>query len=310
MKTILKISSVIIISLIIFLGISEIYLRHKGLGNPIIYKKDINFGYLPAENQQVSRFKGSKITINNNNFRIFEENSFKNKIYFLGDSVTYGGSYIDNKNLFSSKVCLNLKLNHSIKFDCFNGGGNAYGFENIIERLKFLNYEKNDFIIVTLILGNFYRNFMQIESLPYFTKNNNHLLRANIELFSFLIDKIRNNLRFKKDTRNFEKNEDLNAIKIKIENDINLLKKFLDSNSNIIVFFSPSMNFYESKNEFKIEKYLFDTYKNDINIFAFNDFVKNEEYKKIFYDNIHLNDYGHKIYSEIISNIIIEKIKE
>ena len=310
MKTILKISSVIIISLIIFLGISEIYLRHKGLGNPIIYKKDINFGYLPAENQQVSRFKGSKITINNNNFRVFEENNFKNKIYFLGDSVTYGGSYIDNKNLFSSKVCLNLKLNHSIKFDCFNGGVNAYGFENIIERLKFLNYEKNDFIIVTLILGNFYRNFMQIESLPYFTKNNNHLLRANIELFSFLIDKIRNNLRFKKDTRNFEKNEDLNAIKIKIENDINLLKKFLDSNSNIIVFFSPSMNFYESKNEFKIEKYLFDTYKNDINIFAFNDFVKNEEYKKIFYDNIHLNDYGHKIYSEIISNIIIEKIKE
>ena len=59
-----------------------------------------------------------------------------------------------------------------------------------------------------------------------------------------------------------------------------------------------------------MEKYLFDTYKNNTNIFALNDFVKNKEYKKIFYDNIHLNNYGHKIYSDIISNIIIEKIKE
>ena len=310
MKKFLKISATTIISLIIFLIISEIYLRYKGLGNPIIYKKDLNFGYLPYENQQVSRFKDSKITINNNNFRVFEENNYINKIYFLGDSITYGGSYIDDKNLFSSKVCLNLNLNYSIRFDCLNGGVNAYGFENIIKRLKFLNYNKNDFIVVTLILGNFYRNFIQIESLPYFTKTNDHLFKANIELLSFLIDKIRNKLRFKSNFRNFEKKENLDILKIKIKNDFNLLKEFLDNNSNILIFFSPSKNFYENKNEFIMEKHLFDTYKNNTNIFALNDFVKNKEYKKIFYDNIHLNNYGHKIYSDIISNIIIEKIKE
>ena len=157
----------------------------------------------------------------------------------LGDNnIRVNKYHITNGGVLFRMTSANLNLNYSIKFDCLNGGVNAYGFENIIKRLKFLNYNKNDFIVVTLILGNFYRNFIQIESLPYFTKTNDHLFKANIELFSFLIDKIRNKLRFKSNFRNFEKKENLDILKIKIKNDFNLLKEFLDNNSNILIFFS------------------------------------------------------------------------
>ena len=309
MKKVIKIFLIVFFSSILLLTLSEIYLRFIGLGNPIIYKKNLNIGYLPLENQKVIRFKNSNITINENNYRIYEDKNYENKIIFLGDSVTYGGSYIDDKNLFSSKVCLKLNKIYERKFDCYNGGVNAYGFENILQRLKLLDYHDNDFIIITFILGNFYRNFVQIESLPYFTKKHDHILKANIELASFLIDKIRTNLRFLKIKNNFKNEEELKNFKKKIKKNLKALSEITNKNKNIIVIFSPSKSFYEKSKDYEIENYLFKNYTNNNNFYSINDLMDNELYKKIYYDGVHLNKYGHEIYSEIISKLISNKIK-
>ena len=78
------------------------------------------------------RLEGSYVTINEAILRSINPwNSEKKKILFLGDSVTYGGSYIDDKDIFSSKVCEKLK-----NFICGNAGVNAYGVLNIVLKIK------------------------------------------------------------------------------------------------------------------------------------------------------------------------------
>ena len=307
----LKIFLILLLSTLLLLILSEIYLRYIGLGNPLIYKKSLDFGYLPKENQQITRFNNSQITIDKNNFRNSDISpSNNNKIYFLGDSVTYGGSYIDDNDLFSSKVCKKLKVIDNYTFTCLNGGVNAYGFENIFKRLEFLDYKEKDFVVITFILGNFYRNFIQIESLPYFTKKNNNIFKANLELFSYFLDKLRNKIRFKeRKFKDYQEKDNFAALKLKIEKDISKIKNLSNNNGNIIILFSPSKNNYKKKNLFEIEDYLFDNFTNNINFFSLKDYIKVSQIDKIYHDNIHLNSYGHEVYADIITKIILNKIK-
>ena len=84
--------------IIISLELSCRYLLN--LGKPVIYEPNILWGYSPKPNQITERFKKSKITIDNNGTRsVYNWNNDK-KNYFFGDSVTYGGSYIDDENFF------------------------------------------------------------------------------------------------------------------------------------------------------------------------------------------------------------------
>ena len=62
----------------------------------------------------------------------------------MGDSVTYGGSYIDNKNLFSEILCEKY-VENSI---CGNLGVNGYFIDNIFLRLKDINEKYYDHIII------------------------------------------------------------------------------------------------------------------------------------------------------------------
>ena len=98
---------IIIIFSIFFL---ELLLRIYGLGDPIIYKTNLSYRYAPSPDQSVIRMNKSKITINEKGLRATQQWDSKNlnKILFFGDSVTYGGSYIDDKDIFSELVCHNL----------------------------------------------------------------------------------------------------------------------------------------------------------------------------------------------------------
>lgn len=301
MLKIIKLILLIFLSLFIVLILSEFYLRYIGLGNPVIYKKSLNSGYLPKENQKVNRLNNATVTINEQNFRTSENDSYERKIFFLGDSVTYGGSYIDDKDLFSSKVCQKVK-----NYSCLNGGVNAYGFENIYNRLENLKYNENDIVIITFILGNFYRNFIQIESLPYFTKEHNHIFKANVEFISFLVDKLRSFIRYEsKEFLAYNKNSDL---KLKINKDINRLQLLTKDKKNIIILFSPSKNFYKKTKSYKLENYIFKNYTNNVNYFSLESMIDSKLVEDMYYDNIHLNKFGHETYSEIISKIILNTI--
>lgn len=303
MEKIIKNLSIILISTLLVLLFIELSLRLIGLGNPIIYEKNLVFGYQPKSNQTVKRFKNSVVTINNENFRV--NNSVpegENKIYFLGDSVTYGGSYIDDKNIFSSKTCTILNKG-TIRFSCLNAGVNAYGLENILNRYNYIfKKDKNSNYIILIIPGSFKRNFKQINSLPYFTKDiSNYHFRASLELVMYALDLFRNNIRFQK-INNKENNLSLN-LKEKILLDLALLKEAQNQNSNLRIFISLSNPKNISHYDKSLENFIL-VKSNKINLDLINIQSKIKDKEKIFHDVIHLNKVGHQQYAEIISSII------
>jgi len=116
----------------IILGITacEILGRVMGLGDPVLYYADSLIGYRLKPNQKVKRFKNSYITVNNEGFRVASlknKNSSVKNVVFVGDSVTYGGSYINDNDLFSELFC-----ESSIEDDyCLNGAINSWGLQNM-----------------------------------------------------------------------------------------------------------------------------------------------------------------------------------
>lgn len=80
----------------------EITARSMGLGDPIIYYNSVWGGLRPLPNQQVSRIEGAQITIDHNGFRTAHKaGDDALRILYLGDSVTWGGSSVDDQHLFS-----------------------------------------------------------------------------------------------------------------------------------------------------------------------------------------------------------------
>ncbi len=98
-----------------------------GLGDPLLYRSSPLYGYRLKEDQHVSR-RGIRIKVNNLGLRANTDwdSSTANKVLFLGNSVTFGGTYVSNTDLFSHLAVADLP-----QFMSGNGGVNGWGVENI-----------------------------------------------------------------------------------------------------------------------------------------------------------------------------------
>lgn len=304
----------LITSVLAVLSIIEILLRIYGLGNPIIYEKSLLWGYSPMPNQKSKRLENAMVTINEDGLRTSKKFTNANKIIFYGDSVTYGGSYIDDLEIFSELVCEKLNKTKEV-YSCGNAGVNAYGIRNIVKRTQ--NYKKkfsNHYMIITIIEGDFYRNFSQIKSLPYFTRPIQNIFKATTELTLYSLDIIRSNMRFGDNNNYYKKNhKDFDIIEINesINELVNLYKINKKNNTPIKIIWSPAFeDFSKNKIEYKNKK-IFNILQKEIG----DDFIDmrnllenlNVDINKIYYDGIHLNKFGHSIYAEIITEIIKKK---
>ena len=155
--------------LIVVKTITELYLRYIGLGDPIVYDSNFVYGYAPKANQKKNRFKNSVVTINDVGLRSLENWSEKEeykKIVFFGDSVTYGGSYIDDKKTFVFLSCKNLK---KLKIVCGNAGVNSYGIHNIVYRSKYDERLNKIFLKVFIIVpDDFYRGLQNSKTAHFY----------------------------------------------------------------------------------------------------------------------------------------------
>ena len=115
-------------ALALSLVLVELTLRYAvGLGDPLLYRSSPLFGYRLQENQLVYR-RGIQINVNNLGLRAETDwdSSRSGKILFLGNSVTFGGTYLSNTDLFSHTAMADIP-----GFVSGNGGVNGWGVENI-----------------------------------------------------------------------------------------------------------------------------------------------------------------------------------
>jgi len=282
--------------IILFFLIIEVFLRLTGFGNPIIYSKT-NANFYPKSNQITTRYKGSKIKINNLGMRSnFNWQNFdkKEKILIFGDSVSYGGSYIDNKELFSELLC----KKYFKEFLCGNLGVNGYNLDNIFLRIKDFDkkYYDNVVVVVSSSVNTGKSNFYDF---PFYENFNYFLIRASIEVF--------NHIMFKYDIYDFYHKKKLFKNKKRYINQTKNFIKLIDNLSEekkIIFFILPTLeDLVQKDNNLRISELL--KFKNTNTIYLY-DLMLKKNYKDLYFNNAHLNKKGH----EYLAKIIYDNINE
>ena len=236
----------------------------------------------------MTRFKGAKVTINEFGMRAihnWKDENNKYKILFYGDSVTFGGSYIDNEDLFSEKLCKLIK--NSL---CGNFGVNGYQLHNlnlrIQETLKKINL--NHLIIV--VSDTFLSGKSNFNDFPFYEKFDYNLFRSSSEILNHIL--------FKYDLKNNYHNDQTNNISIKLTDLNDLINTLSSTKINIDVFILPSIeNLNQNYNK---KHFLEKTHFKNLKVHNMYADIKKISYNDYYFDNSHLNKKGHDYFSEMI----------
>jgi len=160
-------------------GSSELILRSRGFGNPIVYRVDPRVGYYPGPNQDVHRYGGE---IHINAFGMRSRNVAAEKppgtfrILMLGDSTLYAGSYIDQSQTYATRLegLLNQEPNRLpysprlVEVLCM--GVNGWGPQHELAYVKEFGLFHADLVMVMGPPNDAYRALNGIEQLPFFVE--------------------------------------------------------------------------------------------------------------------------------------------
>lgn len=288
-----------IIFFVISTILTELYLRNMGLGDPVRYDSNYIYGYSPKENQIKERLRNSIVTINDVGLRSINDwkKNSKKKIIFFGDSITYGGSYIDDKEIFSYLVCKKLS-----NYVCGNAGVNAYSIINIVNRSKYDKRLKNiSKYIFVVAPGDFYREYANSGTAHFYLNNKNFFLPAITEAISFVATKYDiNNFISKSDDTKIDTNriDLINYSTTLLESEIQRLE---EENKDVFLFYTIEKN--DKGSNLKINDYILKKL-NNLKIKNFLSLAKTLNNNKYFYDNVHYNKEGHKVVSKEILSFI------
>ena len=292
MKKNIYLSLVILFFLTFITTITEIYLRYLGLGSPIVYDSNYVYGYAPKKSQKKVRINNSIVSINDVGLRSlynWSDNKNYKKIVFFGDSVTYGGSYIDDTKTFAHISCEEFK---DINIICGNAGVNAYGIHNIIYRSKYDKRIGKIYIKIFIIVpDDFYRGLQNSKTAHFYLNQKKFFLSGIFEAVNFLSVKYDlNKFIGKFDDTKIETNQfDL------INESINLLtSEFIsleNQNQKFLAFY-----IHPRKNS-SIDEYIFNELKSKHKIIDLKKILK----ENMYFDSIHLNKLGHKNVASIIN---------
>ena len=151
---------------------AEVGLRVFGFGNPVLYQPDSLVGYYPAPKQETDRLLGNRIYINSYGMRAPEYSVSKPdgtfRIFMIGDSTLYGGSYVDQQKLYARLLEEMLKDSYQKKvIQILNIGVNSWGpFHKLGYVEKFGSFD-SDIAVICLPIGDILRGKTTLWELPY-----------------------------------------------------------------------------------------------------------------------------------------------
>jgi hypothetical protein len=118
----------------LLLGVLECVLRLGfGFGRPLLYVADASAGYLPAPNQELRRF-GARIHINDYGMRSASVSQPRpveeRRLLFIGDSVTFGTTYVDQETIFTTLIRDALNRERGRVTEVLNASAGGWAPEN------------------------------------------------------------------------------------------------------------------------------------------------------------------------------------
>ena len=311
-KKIIFYNIILTLPILILIFATEIILSKKiGLGSPVVYEPHVLWGYAPKANNKYKRFDGDTITINNVGLRsITDWEDGKNNILFLGDSITYGGSYINDDQTFTSLICASIS-----DWNCFNGGVNGYGILNMVARSKYDGRIKNaEVIVFTFITEDFDRGLRSSSFAHFIFRKPPKTFPAIWEVLNYISATINPKNWFGKNyIENRAQDEISNEIKANrdfaLENLINELKRLKEINKTILLVHSPSIQELE-KNDGLNNIYVLNKLKREfpneyISLSQHFAGLNKEKIEYLYKDSVHYEQKGH----EAVAKILTKRLK-
>ena len=302
-----SLTNIFLFLLSIFLGLTlcEVMGRLIGLGNPILYYSDSLIGYRLKPNQRVKRLKNTFITTNSEGFRVssLKDNNNFTKIVFVGDSVTYGGSYIDDSDLFSALFC---KESYDKDY-CLNGAINSWGLHNMGRFISnfhiYSDLRPKKFVLVVLP-GDEHRNLISFSDTPFWNNTPKNPKAINeILRFIFLkhiIPKFESNGQKNLESVSHKSNEITKLQKVISWKEMEMQLK--NSKYPIDLVITPPQRWFQDKVKFTKEVKLYDNFLENISSLKNIKKTCNLYYKlenkyrpELYVDGVHLSNKGHKL---------------
>jgi lysophospholipase L1-like esterase len=288
---------------------SEIAARWMGLGDPVVYRTNAAYRYAPAPDQQLRR-RGASVTIGREGLRGSEDWSgpADHRIVFVGDSVTWGGTAIDDDKTFAARTCAELQARFRQRFVCGNAGVNGYGTENMIARLRFdPALERADTVVVTLISVDPIRGTSDLAAAHFFSRAPSGPLRGVWEVAAFGAFQIAGRLRWS--AAAYDPSFDVPIAKDALRRLYAELRSLEQSGKSVLIVFSPHKDEFYGDPDVLDAAVRTDLAASGMTTLDLTEAVHAEVESGIYFDNVHLNERGHGFYgrwiAEALSPIVV-----
>jgi len=153
------------------LGVGELALRMIGFGRPVLYDNRLAWGYRPRPDQTLIRFRGAAVHVNALGVRgpdvAAKRAPDTTRLLFLGDSVTWGGTYVSDAELFAAVAATRL-ARAGRRVEWLDAGVNGWGPENILGLVRETRGFDSTAWIVTALEDDFRREKTHAGEVPYF----------------------------------------------------------------------------------------------------------------------------------------------
>ncbi|MGH7895937.1 MAG: hypothetical protein ACREQL_14790, partial [Candidatus Binatia bacterium] len=152
------------------LAVGEIGLRALGLGDPVLYDNRLAYGYRPQPEQTRRRLGGARVHVNALGARGPDLAPTRppgvTRLLFLGDSVTWGGSYVDDDALFAA-VAAHVLETSGPRVEWLDAAVNGWGPQNILGLIGESGGFDSQVWIVTALEDDFRREKTHVGEVPY-----------------------------------------------------------------------------------------------------------------------------------------------
>jgi len=170
-RSVLRPAVALVIGLALVIVAGEVALRALGLGRPILYDNRLAWGFRPLPSQTESRWLGARVHVNTLGVRGSDVGATRapgaTRLLFLGDSVTWGGSYVDDDALFAAVAARRLARDGRT-VEWLDAGVNAWGPENVLGFVRETGGFDSSVWIVVALADDFRREKTHVGEVPYF----------------------------------------------------------------------------------------------------------------------------------------------
>jgi len=284
----------------------EFYLRTQGFGHPVLYDYDPAVGYALRPGQDLTRSGNCRISINNLGMRsdhnVVDKRKDVFRVLVLGDSVPYGGSYIDQDETFCN-VAQRLLNQNVTKFEVLNAGVNAYGPQNVAGYIKSRGLLDADLVIVYFPWGNLRRDFSNFYVVPFWSNDpalalGEFLRHVTWGIFGSLSQKW-------KDTNAFQNER---VLAMNLEALVEIKRSCDESGKTVFFFWSPYLDIMTNKipDKFRSDREELDKRMPKESTVDMEPILKKHgNVSSLYVDGIHYSIAGHHVAGEYLAEFIL-----